>query len=70
VFFLEKVDIAIYKSYFNSEFNTTNIVKNPVVTVIISIIINYIKLFGFIIKNIVWYKAGIFKPKSLTFSAF
>jgi len=47
------MDIAIYKNYFNNKFNTINIIKNPVVTTIILIIINYIKLFNFIIKNIV-----------------
>jgi len=70
VFLLKKVDVAIYKSYFNSKFNAINIVRNSVVTVVISIIINYIKLFSFIIKNIAWYKVKIFKSGSLIFSAF
>jgi len=64
------MDIAIYKNYFNNKFNAINIVKNSVVTTVISIIINYIKLFNFIIKNIAWYKTEIFKLKNLIFLVF
>jgi len=70
VFLLEKVDVAIYKSHLGSKFDATNIVRNPVVTAVTSIAMDYVKLLGPTIKNIAWHKAGIFKPGSLAFSAF
>ena len=62
------MDVAIYKTYFSGEFNITNIISTLIIIAIILITIDYIRLLSLIIKSIAWYKAGIFKSGSYTFS--
>jgi len=44
VFIKEKVDIAIYKTYFGKEFDITNIIRAPLVTAVTTIAIDHVKL--------------------------
>ena len=62
--------MAIYKTYLSREFDATNVIPRLIITVVTSIIIDYIKLLGPTVEKIVWYKLGIFKPGSLGFSTF
>jgi len=62
------VDVAIYETHFSGEFNVTNIISTLIITAVILITMDYIRLLGLIIKSIAWYKAGIFKSGSHAFS--
>ena len=41
--------MAIYKTYFNREFDITNIIRTPFIIAIILVIIDYISLLSLII---------------------
>ncbi|RFU32266.1 hypothetical protein B7463_g4085, partial [Scytalidium lignicola] len=69
VFIEENVDVAIYEAHMGGEFDATNIIKRPTVSVVTSIAMDHVELLGPTIANIAWHKAGIFKPGSLAFSA-
>ena len=62
------MDVAIYETHMGGEFDATNIVKTPVVTVISSIAMDHVRLLGPSIEDIAWHKAGIFKSDSLAIS--
>ena len=68
VFISEHVDVAIYEIHLGEEYDATNIVRNPVITAVISIAMDHVKPLGPTIEEIAWHKAGIFKRGSLAFS--
>lgn len=68
VFIKEGVDVAIYETHFGGEFDATNIIRTPVVTGITTIGMDHVKLLGPSIEDIAWHKAGIMKPRALSFS--
>ncbi|KAL2361271.1 hypothetical protein RJZ56_005847 [Blastomyces dermatitidis] len=69
VFIQERVDVAIYETHLGGEFDATNIITVPIVTVITSISMDHVRLLGPTIKDIAWHKEGIFKSGSLAFSS-
>ncbi|EQL33194.1 hypothetical protein BDFG_04640 [Blastomyces dermatitidis ATCC 26199] len=69
VFIQERIDVAIYETHLGGEFDATNIITVPIVTVITSISMDHVRLLGPTIKDIAWHKEGIFKSGSLAFSS-
>lgn len=60
-FIEEKVDTAIIETHSGGEFDSTNIVSNPIVTVITALGMDHVDMLGPTIEDIAWHKAGIFK---------
>ncbi|KKZ68232.1 hypothetical protein EMCG_06089 [[Emmonsia] crescens] len=69
VFIKEKVDVAVYETHLGGEFDATNIIEMPTVTVIASIAMDHVNLLGPTIERIAWHKGGIFKSGSVALSA-
>lgn len=67
-FIRENVQVAIVETHHGGEYDTTNVIQNPVVTGITSLGMDHIDQLGPTIENIAWHKAGIFKPGSPAFS--
>lgn len=67
-FIRENVQAAIIETHHGGEYDTTNVIQNPVVTGITSLGMDHIDQLGPTIENIAWHKAGIFKPGSAAFS--
>ncbi|RKF60256.1 Folylpolyglutamate synthase [Erysiphe neolycopersici] len=61
VFLQEKVDAAIYEVGIGGEYDSTNIVENPLATGISTIGIDHTSVLGNTISEIAWHKAGIIK---------
>ena len=60
-FIRERVEVAIYETHSGGEYDATNIVDQPVVTVITPLGMDHVKQLGPTIGHIAWHKAGIFK---------
>ncbi|KFA80734.1 hypothetical protein S40288_10038 [Stachybotrys chartarum IBT 40288] len=67
-FLKECVDVAILETHHGGEYDVTNIVRNPLVTVITHIGLDHVIELGPSIENIAWHKAGIFKSGATAFS--
>ncbi|KAE8330327.1 folylpolyglutamate synthase [Aspergillus sergii] len=67
-FIREDVDAAIFETHHGGEYDSTNVIENPVVTGITSLGIDHIVQLGPTIENIAWHKAGIFKTGAPAFS--
>lgn len=61
VFLQEGVDTAIYEVGIGGEYDSTNIVENPIVTGISKVGIDHTHILGEKITDIAWQKAGILK---------
>lgn len=61
VFLQEKVEVAIYEVGVGGEFDSTNIIENPVVSGIATLGIDHVDTLGKTIDRIAWHKAGIMK---------
>lgn len=59
----KKVDFAILEVGLGGRFDSTNVVKKPVVTVITPISMDHTNILGESLKDIAWEKAGIIKDK-------
>ncbi|KAJ5278668.1 folylpolyglutamate synthase [Penicillium angulare] len=68
VFLKEQVDVAIYEPHMGGEFDATNIVSSPVVTVVTRIAEDHVKFLGLTIADIACHKAGIFMSGCPAFS--
>jgi folylpolyglutamate synthase len=68
VFMREGVDAAIYEVGVGGEWDSTNIIEQPVVTGITTLGIDHVEVLGDTIDKIAWHKAGIFKPGCPAFS--
>jgi folylpolyglutamate synthase len=68
-FIKERVDVAIYETHHGGEFDATNVIQRPAVTVITPIGIDHANQLGPGVDNIAWHKAGIMKPGALAYSA-
>jgi folylpolyglutamate synthase len=68
IFIKDGVDVAIYEAHLGGEFDATNIIKTPIMTVITTIAMDHVSLLGPTIRDIAWHKAGIIKSGSLAFS--
>lgn len=67
-FIKERVDLAIYETHHGGEFDVTNVINRPTVTVITSIGLDHVAELGPTLENIAWHKAGIFKTGVCAFS--
>lgn len=65
----ENVDAAIIECGIGGEYDTTNIVVNPVVEGITSLGIDHVAMLGSTIEEIAWHKAGIMKPGTVAYTA-
>ncbi|KAL9119008.1 MAG: hypothetical protein Q9187_004435, partial [Circinaria calcarea] len=68
VFISEGVEAAIYETHSGGECDATNIISQPIVTGITTLGMDHVELFGPLLENIAWHKAGIFKSGSPAFS--
>lgn len=68
VFLKEDVTLAIYEAGVGGENDSTNIVREPVVTGITTLGIDHVRTLGPTIQDIAWHKAGIFKNGCPAFS--
>lgn len=68
-FVSEGVEAAIIETHHGGEYDSTNVIGCPVVTVITSLGMDHVEQLGPAIENIAWHKAGIFKHGSNAFSA-
>jgi len=60
----EKVDVAILEVGVGGEYDSTNIVENPIVCGITALGLDHVTVLGNTIDSIAWHKAGIIKvPK-------
>jgi folylpolyglutamate synthase len=62
VFMREAVDVAIYEVGVGGEWDSTNIIEEPIATGITTLEIDHIPVLGDTIEKIAWHKTGIFKP--------
>ncbi|KAH0559232.1 hypothetical protein GP486_004257 [Trichoglossum hirsutum] len=62
VFMREGVDAAMYEVGVGGEWDSTNIIEQPVATGITTLGIDHTEVLGETIDKIAWHKAGIFKP--------
>lgn len=60
----EGVDAAVIETHHGGEFDSTNVVEKPVVTVVTPLGFDHVEQLGPTIENIAWHKAGIFKRGS------
>ncbi|KAK2741216.1 hypothetical protein FQN57_005678 [Myotisia sp. PD_48] len=65
----EGVDAAIIECGIGGEYDTTNIIANPVVEGISSLGIDHVIMLGSTIEEIAWHKGGIIKPRSVAYTA-
>lgn len=68
-FIREDVDATILETHQGGEYDSTNVIENPLVTAITSIGIDHVKQLGPFVEKIAWHKAGIFKSGAPAFSA-
>ncbi|CAK9304431.1 unnamed protein product [Gordionus sp. m RMFG-2023] len=68
VFMQEKVDVAIFEVGIGGQYDSTNIVRKPIVCGITSIGIDHVIVLGDTHSKIAWHKAGIIKPKVPVFT--
>lgn len=57
----EKVDVAILEVGVGGEYDSTNIVENPIVCGITALGLDHVTVLGNTIDSIAWHKAGIIK---------
>ncbi|OJJ07516.1 hypothetical protein ASPVEDRAFT_56874 [Aspergillus versicolor CBS 583.65] len=67
-FIREQVDAAIFEVNHGGEFDSTNVIQNPVVTGISSLGLDHVAQLGSTLESIAWHKSGIFKFGAPAFS--
>lgn len=67
-FIKENVDAAIFETHHGGNYDSTNVIRKPVVTGITSLGMDHIAALGPTIEDIAWHKAGIFKPRVPAYS--
>lgn len=65
----EGVDAAVIECGIGGEYDSTNIIVQPVVTGITSLGIDHVAVLGSTIEEIAWHKGGIIKPGAKGFTA-
>lgn len=60
----EKVDVAIFEVGVGGEYDSTNILENPIVCGITALGLDHVSVLGNTLESIAWHKAGIIKVKS------
>lgn len=63
LFDLEKPDFVILETGMGGRLDTTNVIRNPLVSVITSISFDHTQYLGNTVEEIAWEKAGIIKPE-------
>ncbi|XP_025113219.1 folylpolyglutamate synthase, mitochondrial-like [Pomacea canaliculata] len=61
IFVLEKVDVVLLEVGIGGQYDSTNVVRRPVVCGISSLDLDHTNLLGSTLEEIAWHKAGIFK---------
>ncbi|TKA63940.1 hypothetical protein B0A55_10678 [Friedmanniomyces simplex] len=67
-FIRERVDVAIFETHSGGEYDATNVVQKPLVTVITTLGMDHVATLGPRMENIAWHKAGIFKSGAVALS--
>ncbi|OQV17340.1 Folylpolyglutamate synthase, mitochondrial [Hypsibius exemplaris] len=62
IFLREKVDVAVVEVGIGGAYDSTNVIRNPVVCGVSSLGFDHMTLLGQTLTEIAWHKAGIFKP--------
>ncbi|KAJ6104471.1 Folylpolyglutamate synthase [Penicillium sp. IBT 18751x] len=65
----EGVDAAVIECGIGGEYDCTNVIQNPTVSVVTSLGIDHVAMLGDTIDQIAWHKGGIIKPGARAFSA-
>ncbi|RSM04503.1 hypothetical protein CDV31_009991 [Fusarium ambrosium] len=68
-FIREGVEVAIVETHHGGEYDATNVIEHPVVSVITPLGMDHVKQLGPTIESIAWHKAGIFKTGSPAISS-
>ncbi|KAM6524729.1 Folylpolyglutamate synthetase, variant 2 [Fusarium falciforme] len=68
-FIREGVEAAIVETHHGGEYDATNVIEHPVVSVITPLGMDHVKQLGPTIETIAWHKAGIFKTGSPALSS-
>jgi len=68
-FIREGVEAAVFETHHGGEYDATNVIENPVATVITPLGMDHAQQLGPTIENIAWHKSGIFKQGAQAFSA-
>ncbi|KAI9495861.1 Mur ligase [Zychaea mexicana] len=63
-FMQENVDLAILEVGVGGEYDSTNIIENPIVCGITALGLDHVNVLGDTIDKIAWHKAGIIKPNT------
>jgi folylpolyglutamate synthase len=61
----ENVDVAILEVGVGGEYDSTNIIENPIVCGITALGLDHVTVLGNTIDSIAWHKAGIIKVRKL-----
>jgi folylpolyglutamate synthase len=61
-FIREGVDAAIIETHHGGEYDSTNVVKKPIVACVTTLGLDHVEQLGSSLESIAWHKAGIFKP--------
>ncbi|KAL4219103.1 hypothetical protein ACF0H5_021686 [Mactra antiquata] len=69
VFKQEKVDVAIMEVGIGGQYDSTNVIRNPLVCGVTSLGIDHVSVLGKTIDKIAWHKSGIFKPNVPAFTS-
>jgi len=69
IFIREGVEAAIVETHHGGEYDATNVLQHPVVTVVAPLGMDHAAQLGPTVRNIAWHKAGIFKPGAIAISA-
>lgn len=68
-FIREGVEAAIFETHHGGEYDATNVIEHPVMSVITTLGMDHVKQLGPTTESIAWHKAGIFKPGSAALSS-
>ncbi|KAH7182327.1 folylpolyglutamate synthase [Fusarium flagelliforme] len=68
-FVKEGVEAAIFETHHGGEYDATNVIEHPVVSVVTSLGMDHVTQLGPNIETIAWHKAGIFKRGSVALSS-
>ncbi|KAK3594731.1 hypothetical protein CHS0354_001556 [Potamilus streckersoni] len=62
VFLQEKVDVGIIEVGIGGQYDSTNLIQNPIACGVTSLGLDHTSILGNTVDKIAWHKAGIFKP--------
>jgi folylpolyglutamate synthase len=68
-FIREGVQAAIFETHHGGEYDATNVIEHPVVSVVTPLGMDHANQLGPTLRNIAWHKSGIFKAGAVAISA-